>query len=274
MPTPRRKSVTKRAAIPKQSRDRGNTQSSSTPPNPSHWDGAWPLDILLDFLRLTAEASAMSWPDGGTTLAELARIMVDPTAYAEPLRRVHDHEGYSRLAVHPALTAIEKERTRLAKTNPLWESPYGEARLLHHLANLVGGFVEKFTPRRATLEHQRRTHRATKLLASLLMVGAQPDSTDDAMSLRHLLKQFEAELGRKIDIAERAKARPARADKDAAQRYWLIGFASKLVKSFGVAPPRIVAEAAGMVGYAPDDSTIARYIAAATARAADTTSGR
>jgi hypothetical protein len=193
--------------------------------------------------------------------------MADRSAYTELLHRVHAHAGYGLLAKHPAFGDIEAERVRLAKINPLWESPYGEARLLHHLAMLVGSFLPSFVPKRATLEHQRRTHRATKSLARLLMVGAQPDSTDDAMSLRRLLTEFESELGRKIDLAERAKTRPTRADKDAAQRYWVIGFAGMLVKSFGEAPPIIVAEAAGMLGYTPDHATISRYVTAANARA-------
>lgn len=233
-----------------------------------NWHGQWPEDGLFAFLRLAGRVAGLPSIDGNKTLADLLSLDAMPpemraARLAAGMAKVRAHSGYARLRQYASFNELEAERTRLASANPVWASPVGEARLLYHVAHIVGTFDPSFTPRRATLTHQRRTLKAVQALRAALMPGAQPRDWRDADRLRRLLAAFELELGSMIAEHEQEGTRPSRADSTAAQRYWLIPLCRMLVESFGEAPPRIVGAVASMIGYAPDDSTIARYIEAA-----------
>ena len=173
------------------------------------------------------------------------------------------HAGYRLLHANAGYKSVEKERRRAAKRYPLFGDPYGEIRLAHITAALVGSHDPTFVPKRATLTHQRKVLRATKVLRSSLMPGAQPTDVFEMSELRRMLRGLEQHLSIAIEGAEKAGRRPHRADSDAAQRYWLVTLCRELIARFGSAPPTMVKEVAGMIGYAPDDATVARYISRA-----------
>lgn len=231
------------------------------------WTGAWPEDVFFSFLALTSEESIKATDAG--RFYDRPDVPLDALASPKTARdkRIKTHlanyranEGYKRLRRFPGFDVILAERLRLASENGLLGDPFGEIRLAHIVAGLVGCFDPNFTPKRATLAHQRKVHRATKVLRSLLMPGAQPADVFEMSHLRHLLKELDEHLAISISFAETAGTRPHRADKDSAQRYWLVGFCRRLFDQFSDAPPLIVKEAASMIGYTPDDATVARYI--------------
>ena len=226
------------------------------------WKGAWPEEVLSSFLALTGEHSIKN------TDAQTARTVGGRTNYARERReriaelyaRVRDHDGYRRLKELGSLASVDAERLRLARSKEPFAEPFAEIRLAHEIAILVGMHDPRFVPRRATLTQQRKAHRATRVLRQLLMPGAQLDDLFEMSDLSKLLHRLEIRLDQSIKAAERSNQRPVRSDKDAAQRYWLIGFCKNLVERFGEAPPSIVRDVAAMVNYEPDEATIARYI--------------
>lgn len=231
-------------------------------PNFPLWDGAWPEDVLFSFLALTGDESIKSTE---ATRTHTLRDLANPEAarherIAELIALVHAHDGYKRLKRLPEYDRVMTERQRLGQANSLFGDPFGEIRLAHIISILVGSFNPKFTPKRATLAQQRKVLKATRRLRDLLIPGAQPTDVFEMSELRRSLRNLENQLDQRVKLAETIKARPYRADKDAAQRYWIVGFCKSLRTTFGEGPPTIVTEVAGMIGYTPDGSTIARYI--------------
>jgi hypothetical protein len=193
---------------------------------------------------------------------------VDPAA--EKLKRlsallaaVHNHQTYRRLNATDGFRRIMRSRSALAVRNERFGGPAGEIRLIREVAIFVGGYSPEFKPRRATREHKRKVRDAAKALHDLLMPGAQPGQWQDARDLRRLLLSLYAQLSDEIQAAQRGSRRERRSDKDAAQRVWLINFATGLLAYFGEAPPTIVQEVAGMLNFEPDDRTVGRYISRA-----------
>jgi hypothetical protein len=239
------------------------------PPSPN-WNGAWPEQLLVEFLGLTSESAikqAEAWPQ----IVPLAEV-VNPERYREKriadlVVRVHAHSGYHRLQALPGFPLIMEERQRRSRGNALFGGPLGEIRLLYVIGLVIGAHNPKFRPKRATLTHQRRVYAAVVKLQGLMMPGAEPTDIFEMSDLRRLLKTFVDGLRHRIETADKLGTRPTRADSDAAARYWLGGLCRNLYETFGEVPQLMVSMVAGWIGYSPDESTIARYVRSATHRA-------
>lgn len=219
--------------------------------------GAWPEDVFSSFLALTREDPIK------------ATVTTTPGDLATPLlERMRRHEAYKRLAKHPEFQGVLEARKRHAKTNDLFADPLAELRLVRQIAMIVGEYDPTFKPRHATLKHQRKVLMTVRKLRGLLRPGAQPSDIDEMVELGRLLGGLDDQLTSQIKAAERTKRRSKRADRDAAQRWWIGGFCASLIRIFGEAPPNIVRDVAGMIGYTPDESTIVRYVKRAKAAAA------
>lgn len=230
------------------------------------WPGEWPWDVLESFRELTREDRLRAAEYGG-----LLRDHANPETRRreridELVAQYRAHDAYKRLKRLPAFDSVMRERMRLAASNPLFADPLGELRLAYHIATIVGAHRKDFEPKQATRTHQEKVLRATRTLTKLLMPGAQPRDIFKMTALRASLREFEMELEAEVETAKHSGTRPARKDRDAAQRFWIVNFCKELIRSFGEAPATIVKDVAGMIGYWPDSATVGRYIKRATAQ--------
>jgi len=227
-----------------------------------HWYGNWPEEVLFSFLALTSEQAIKdteartAGAPGESANPEKARL----ARIADLLARVHAHNGFRRLKQLPGFQRIKADRTRLARGNALFADPFGEVRLVREIAMIVGAHNPNWRPKRATLAQQRKVLTLTRKLRGALTPGTESDDILEMGRLPSLLKKLDDKLDRSVRTAERTGQRPTRADRDAAQRYWIIGFCKHLIEYFGEAPPIIVREVSAMIGYTPDEATVARYI--------------